>query len=102
MRRARVIGTGLATALVLAAWPASSQFAPAPEGEAVIVAQRAIQANFKKTVCPLVETAQRLGDGLIKTRCNNNETFRIFSAGPKKDVLAMRCSAAVKLGLKGC
>ena len=102
MRRARLIGTGLATALVLAAWPAFSQFAPAPEGEAVVVARKAIQGNFKKAVCPLVETAQRLGDGSIKARCNNNETFRIFSAGPKKDLLAMRCSAALKLGLKGC
>ena len=102
MLKARLGGAGVATALLLAAWPASSQFTPAPEGEAVIVAQKAIQANFKKAICPLVETAQRLGDGSIKAKCNNNETFRVFSAGPKKDVLAMRCSAADKLGLNGC
>jgi hypothetical protein len=67
-----------------------------------MVAQSAIWANFKKSVCPLVEAAEKLHDGSIRARCNNNETFRVFSAGPKRVVLAMRCSAAVKLGLQGC
>ncbi len=102
MQTAHLVGAGVAIALALAPCPASSQVAPAPEGDAVMVAQNAISTNFKKSVCPLVEAAERLLDGSIRAKCNNNETFRIFSAGPKRIVLAMRCSAAARMGLQGC
>ena len=100
MQTAHLVRTGVA--LALAACPASSQPAPAPEGDTLVVAQSAIRANFKKSICPRVEAAERLPNGSIRAKCNNNEIFRVFSAGPKRAVLAMRCSAAAKMGLRGC
>ena len=92
--------------LALVCWlafavPAYAQLEAAPDGEPTMVAQHAIErAGFQGRVCSLVVSAQRVGDGSIKAICNDQETFRVFSVGGK--ALAMRCSAARKLGVEGC
>lgn len=79
---------------------ALAQFSRAPDGEPTEVAQQIIQDNFSPDVCPLVVDARRLGDGSITATCNNDETFRIFSA--EGNGIAMRCAAARELGISGC
>ena len=74
---------------------------PAPEGNAVAVAQAVIRDNFERSDCPSVTTAQRIGvDGSIKAACSNGETFRVFRV--KGKAVAMKCSAAARLGVAGC
>ena len=73
----------------------------APNGEAAVVAQRVIRENFDASDCALVTFANRYGDGSIKALCDNGESFRIFTisgVGP----VAMRCSAADRMGVSGC
>ena len=95
MTRAAVVGLGaILPSLALA------QFGRAPDGEPAEVAQQIIQDNFSADVCPLVVDARRLGDGSITATCNNDETFRIFSA--QGNGIAMRCAAARQLGISGC
>ena len=91
--------------LILAIFLASSALAqtigPAPAGEPSVVAQKVIQKDFETSVCSLVVESRRLGDGSIMALCNNGERFRVFSVqsiGP----VALRCSAAEKLGVEGC
>lgn len=79
---------------------ALAQFSRAPDGEPAEVAQQIIQDNFSPDVCPVVVDARRLGDGSITATCNNDETFRIFSA--QGNGIAMRCAAARQLGISGC
>ena len=74
---------------------------PAPQGEATMVAQEIILRNFDKTDCPLVTAAIRLGDGSILAECSNRERFRVFYMQTVGNVAA-RCSALVKMGMKGC
>lgn len=74
---------------------------PAPSGEPTVVAQTVIQQNFPRAVCRLVIQALRLGDGSIRARCSNGEVFRVARVDPVGPV-AMRCSAAVTLGIGGC
>lgn len=78
----------------------SQQFGAAPSGEATVVAQRVIHANFDKRICPLVVSARRVGDGSIRAQCNNRERFMVF--GMQGKAIAMRCSIAEQLGVKGC
>ena len=75
---------------------------PAPEGnDALAVAQAVIRDNFERSDCPSVTTAQRVGvDGSIKAACSNGETFRVFRLNGK--AVAMKCSAAARLGVAGC
>jgi hypothetical protein len=73
---------------------------PAPDGEPTVVAQRIISENFDPPDCPLVIRAFRLGDGSIKSFCNNGESYRILSVNAKN--YAMRCSVVNKLGPAGC
>ena len=74
---------------------------PAHEGNAVAVAQAVIRDNFERSDCPSVTTAQRVGvDGSIKAACSNGETFRVFRLNGK--AVAMKCSAAARLGVAGC
>ena len=79
---------------------ALAQFSRAPDGEPADVAQQIIPDNFSPDVCPLVVDARRLGNGSITATCNNDETFRIFSA--QGNGVAMRCAAARELGISGC
>jgi hypothetical protein len=76
-------------------------FEPAPEGEPAIVAQEIIQANFDEPDCPLVVDAKRLGDGTIRASCSSGEIFRVFSM-PSMGGVALKCSAALKMGIEGC
>lgn len=72
---------------------------PAPAGQAANVAQAIIHDNFEKSACPKVSIAQRYPDGSIIAVCSNDEKFRVFSMdgiGP----VALRCSAAAKLGIQ--
>jgi hypothetical protein len=75
---------------------------PAPDGEPAVVAQQVILDNFDKADCPLVTDAKRLGDGSIKTACNNGETYRVLSIPKLGKAVAMKCSALAALGIAGC
>jgi endonuclease YncB( thermonuclease family) len=74
---------------------------PAPAGEPVVVAQWVIHDIFEKSDCPHVVSAARVDDGSITATCNNGQTFRVFWNATVGDV-AMRCSAALALGVSGC
>jgi hypothetical protein len=50
--------------------------------------------------CPVVLAARRLSDGSLRAACSNGEIYRIMSLGSRW--LAMRCSAAQRLGVDGC
>jgi hypothetical protein len=90
------------TALYVSMPPTLAQvgIGPAPDGEPTVVAQGIIRENFDPPDCPLVTRAFRLGDGSIKSFCNNGESYRIFSINAKN--YAMRCSVVNKLGPAGC
>ena len=98
----------LATVLaLLAAGPiatARAQAPPsigaAPAGNPVTIAQRAIHANFERSVCDHVTQAQRLPNGSIHSTCDTGEVFRVFEIGGR--VVAMRCAAAARYGVEGC
>ena len=93
----------MAGMLMLCGTPLEAQIktGPAPNGEAAVVAQTIILANFDKPDCPLVIEAARVGDGSIVARCSNGEKFRVFSVGSVGPV-ALKCSAAAALGISGC
>jgi hypothetical protein len=74
---------------------------PAPQGNAVVVAQRVIQDNFDEATCPLVTKANRLGDGSISAVCNTGERFRVFSMRAKGP-MAVKCSEVARMGVAGC
>ncbi len=76
--------------------------APAPKGDPITVATKVISDNFEKTDCPAVRKAERIEDGSIKAECGNGETFRIFTVVELNKAVAMRCSAAEKMGVSGC
>jgi hypothetical protein len=85
----------------------SIAFGAAPEGDPKSVASRIMQANFDPKDCPKIVTAARLSqDRSIRIACSNGETFRIstiFDAKRGKMLeIAMRCSAAAKMGVTGC
>ncbi|MGX5799644.1 hypothetical protein ACWGS9_00150 [Bradyrhizobium sp. Arg314] len=95
----RRVGVTIGIALMTSSI-AYAQFSRAPDGEPAEVAQQVIQDNFTSDACPLVVDARRLGDGTITATCNNDETFRVFSANGSG--AAMRCAAARALGISGC
>jgi hypothetical protein len=76
--------------------------APAPAGKALVVARKVIGDNFDKSDCPAVTKASRLKDGSIRATCSNGEAFRIFTVVELHKAVAMRCSAAEKIGVPGC
>jgi hypothetical protein len=94
----RVVLTSAIIALI-ATTGAVAQIGPAPPGDAIDIAQQAIQENFTINDCPYITAALRLGDGSILTACGNGERFRVFAVANK--LVAMRCSAVEKLGVKG-
>lgn len=87
-------------AVLFGSSPSTAQISmgPAPEGKAAAVAQVVIHDNFDKQVCPKVAVAQRFPDGTISAICNNDEKFRVFYMESVGNV-ALRCSAAAKLGI---
>lgn len=71
---------------------------PAPSGEPAEVARLAIAKA--EHPCSKVKKASRNSDGSISAMCTNREDYRIFSVNGS--AIAMRCSAARKLGVQGC
>jgi hypothetical protein len=71
---------------------------PAPVGNPKSVATRVIKEA--EHPCPKVSSAKRLADGSISAKCSNGEGYRIFTVNSKP--LALRCSAARKIGVEGC
>ncbi len=71
---------------------------PAPAGDPKTVAARALKDADHP--CPKITTAIRVDDGSIKALCSNSEDYRIFTVEGK--TVAMKCSAARKLGVAGC
>lgn len=69
-----------------------------PRSEEVRVATRAIREADHP--CPVVLAAQRLSDGSVRAACSNGEIYRVIML--RGDWLAMRCSAAERLGVSGC
>lgn len=50
--------------------------------------------------CPTVLTAVKLSDGSLRAACSNGEIYRIMSL--RGQWVAMKCSAAQRLGVDGC
>jgi hypothetical protein len=71
---------------------------PAPAGDASTIARKVISQN--ELPCPKITNAARLKDGSIKAVCSNKEDYRVMSSNGQP--IAMRCSVARKLGVKGC
>lgn len=91
----------LGIALVLTAPPfvhSQTKIGPAPAGSPKTVAAAAIRDADHP--CGNVRDAIRLDTGGIRAVCSNGETYRIFTVDGK--VVAMRCSAAARLGVSGC
>jgi len=95
----RMLGIGLVVAMGIAP-PAHTQITitPAPPGAPKPIAAAAIRDADHPCVTVLV--AVRLADGSIRAVCSNGEVYRIFTVQGK--VVAMKCSAAAKLGVSGC
>lgn len=70
----------------------------APLGEPKIVAASAIRDAGHP--CGKVLSAVRRSEGDVRAVCSNGETYRIFTV--KGEAIAMRCSAAAKIGVTGC
>ena len=78
----------------------SYQVLPAPKGDAVTVALRAIRDA--EHPCPKVTRASRLPDQSILATCSNRESYLVFAILTKsREMLnvAMRCSAVKELGI---
>jgi hypothetical protein len=90
-------------ALVAASVSAQTTVGPAPSGDPAKVARQEIQKA--EHPCPRVVAATRVSGGGIAAKCSNGEDYLIASmSNPKHGhiVVAMRCSAARKLGITGC
>lgn len=77
---------------------AQGRTGPAPSGDAAKVAIQVIREN--EHPCPRVTRASRNSDGSISAVCSNSEDYRIFSVNGQP--IAMKCSAARRLGVAGC
>lgn len=71
---------------------------PAPAGPPKSVAAAAIKDADHP--CGIVSSATRLDSGGIRAVCSNGEAYRIFTVQGR--VVAMRCSAAARIGVSGC
>ena len=92
------IANKLAIAALLCSFPAAAQMQPAPYGDPAKIAKEAIkQAGHP---CGTVKTAVRLPEGDIRAVCTNGETYRVFMFSGEP--VAMRCSAAKRMGVAGC
>jgi hypothetical protein len=93
----------IATTSTLCVALASSAFAqavmgPAPSGDPMRVAGHMIAAA--QHPCPRLTAASRLGDGSIRATCSNGEVYRLATVNGED--VAMKCSAAARVGVKGC
>jgi hypothetical protein len=71
---------------------------PAPKGPAEQVAMAAIKDTGHP--CGTVVRAARTDNGGIRAVCSNGEAYRVFTVNGQ--LVAMKCSAAAKLGVSGC
>ena len=71
---------------------------PAPAGEPKNIATAAIKEAAHP--CGRVLEAIRLNDGGIRAVCSNGEAYRVFTM--QGGLVAMKCSAAARLGVSGC
>jgi hypothetical protein len=94
----RLLPLGVAVALMGPPAAAQIKTGPAPAGEPRTVAAAAIQDADHP--CGRVVDASRLQGGSIKAVCSNRETYRVFVV--QGMTVAMKCSAAAKLGVSGC
>jgi len=69
-----------------------------PTSEEMRLATRAIREADHP--CPMVLAAQRVSDGSVRAACSNGEVYRVMKF--RGEWLAMRCSAAERLGVSGC
>lgn len=92
----------LLIAAALLATPATAQVAPlpAPAGDATAIAASAIRAA--EHPCGKVASASRLRDGTIRALCSNGEAYRVMRMKGIAETVALKCSAAAKLGVSGC
>ena len=100
MRWHRLPPLPIALALMCTASFADAQMkvTPAPAGPPKEVALAAIQDADHP--CGTVVEAVRTQDGGIRAVCSNGELYRVFTVQGR--TVAMRCSAARKLGVSGC
>src|SRR5262245_48586608 len=75
-----------------------TRIGPAPAGSPKLVAAAAIKDADHP--CGRLLDAVRLPEGSIRAVCSNGEAYRIFTVDGK--VVAMKCSAAARLGVSGC
>ena len=94
------LGVTLAVALNMASSPVYGQakIGPAPPGDPKSVASAAIREADHP--CGRVLDAVRLNTGGIRAVCSNGDAYRVFTVEGK--VVAMKCSAAARLGISGC
>jgi hypothetical protein len=71
---------------------------PAPKGPAEQVAMAAIKDAGHP--CGTIVRATRSDSGSIRAVCSNGEAYRVFTVNGQ--LIAMKCSAAAKLGVSGC
>lgn len=93
-----LLGIGVAGGYAMAVGPAHGQIGPPPSGEPKAIADAAIKAADHP--CGKVRDAVRLDTGGIRAVCSNGETYRVFVW--QGQLVAMKCSAAVRLGVSGC
>lgn len=78
--------------------PGQTKIGPAPSGSPEKIAAAAIKDA--EHPCGRVVRATRLDIGGIRAVCSNGEAYRVFTVDGQ--VVAMRCSAAARLGVSGC
>jgi peptidoglycan hydrolase-like protein with peptidoglycan-binding domain len=66
--------------------------------EEMRTAQRAIRDA--EHACPMLVAAQRVSDGSVRAACSNGEIYRVMKL--RGEWIAMKCSAAERLGVTGC
>jgi hypothetical protein len=79
----------------------SYQVLPAPPGDAKTVALDVIREA--EHPCPKLTDAKRSADGSLLARCSNGEKYLVFrlKTNNKTIDVAMKCSAAAAIGVKG-
>lgn len=66
--------------------------------EEMRIASRAIREA--EHPCGTVAAAVRLSDGSVRAVCSNGEVYRVMTL--RGELIAMKCSAAERMGIKGC
>lgn len=92
--------------------PATRPTSPTPSAPSVTVTKPVTEATSEEMrqatraireadhPCPTILAAQRVSDGSVRAACSNGEVYRVMKF--RGEWLAMRCSAAERLGVSGC